>query len=479
MYTQQIKIKILISFALVIFLGGMVHTTMLAQDKTMMFMDIHSQKNQLNPAFQQEYTHLSLNIASGFYLNNSSLTFNDMLTRRTANGISDTYWDFETIDKKLRDKNFLNLGINTTPIFLGLRLNEQWYVNFSASLKNSTHIKFPRSISQIRLGNADLENNKPRTIDLNHYGFDALTYAEYSFGASKKLNSGFTFGAHVKALMGLSAVKTNRFMASIQTADDFSSSELKTDIAMDVSGTWFEVDKLSRVFNTKRSVGDMISGKEDISLRNMGIALDIGFTYTLPNKKWDIYASLVDLGFIRWAHKPQSMISKDRFVFDGAQFSPYIINDDDFDFTDYLKQYADTLGSTIVPVAQRKAFKTALFPKTYVGATYRYSDQLYFNGLFNAILYKDNFLAQATIGTTWLAFKNFGFTGTLSYSNYSLYNLGLGFVFNTDRVQFYMVTDNINSFDIRNSRGVNVAFGVGFYVWKQAAKNKSYPSRTR
>lgn len=442
-------------------------------------MDVHSQTNQLNPAFQQKYSHLSLSIASGVYLNNSSLTFNDMLTRRTVNGINDTYWDFETIDKKLRDKNYLNLGVNTTPIFLGLKLNEQWYINFSVSLKNSTHLKFPRSISQIRLGNADLEHNKPRTIDLNHYGFDALTYAEYSFGASKKLNSGFTVGAHVKALTGLSAVKTNRFLASIETADDFSSSELKTDIAMDVSGTWFEVDKLSRLFDTKKSVSDMISGKDDISLKNMGIALDVGFTYTLPNKKWEVYASLVDLGFISWADKPQSMVSKDRFVFDGAQFSPYIINDDDFDFTDYLKQYADTLGSTIVPVAQRKSFKTALFPKTYIGATYRYSDQLYFNSLINTILYKDNLLTQASIGTTWLPFKNLGLTGTLSYSNYSLYNVGLGFVLNTEIVQFYIVTDNINSFDIRNSRGLNLAFGVSFYVWKEAEKNKSYPSLRR
>ncbi|WP_430935853.1 DUF5723 family protein [Saccharicrinis sp. 156] len=439
-----------------------------AQDRTLYFMDIHPQKNMVNPAFQNDASVLIVGLSASSFFDNSSLTFSDLLTRKTVDGVSEVYWDFESIDKKLRDKNFLYVGGSVSPIFVGLKLNDKWYLNFSASLKNDSYLMYPGSISKLRFGNANLETNSPRTIDLNNYNFKEQSYTEFSFGASKKVNDKFTYGAHIKALMGLSSIKTNHFLASIETSDDFSESILKTDISMNTSGTLFEADKLKRVFNTQIQVDDFLYGKEAFGFKNFGVALDVGITYSLSDKM-DIYASMVDLGFIKWGKSAQQLISNDEFKFSGAYFSPYIVNEDDFDFVDYLKQYADTLSSTVIPDSYSKDYRTNLVPKTYLGASYRYSDKLSFNGLFNSHIYKNGYVAKGTLGATWMPIKRIGLTGTVSYSNFSLYNFGFGFQYKAKSMQVYLVTDNINSLDVWNSRGLNLAFGVHFQVWKGEA----------
>ncbi len=435
----------------------------LAQDKTMYLMGIQPQENILNPAFYENNSFLVLSLSGYAYYDNSSLTVNDMLTTRTENGTKNTYWDFETIDKKLRDENFINIGAGTTPLFIGYNLKESTFLNFSISINNSGYIKLPETISQLRFGNADLENNTPRTIDLNHYGINEISYVQYSFGISKKLSKNFNIGLHVKFLTGISAIRTNRFLASVETSDDFSESLLTTNIQMDVSGPLFESDKLTNVFRQQLGLGEFIAGKGSSSIKNFGTAFDFGFNWEL-NDRIKLHGAINDLGIIRWEKKPQMLISKGEFLYDGIQFTPYNLADEDFSFNDYLQQYADTVLATIIPTTVEESFSTQLYTKTYLGLTYKFSDKLHFDALINSTLNKDATLKRATLGATYAFNSSISLTSSLSYSNFWLYNIGMGILIKKERFQYYLVTDNINAVDLRNTRALNFAFGINYWL---------------
>jgi hypothetical protein len=64
------------------------------------------------------------------------------------------------------------------------------------------------------------------------------------------------------------------------------------------------------------------------------------------------------------------------------------------------------------------------------------------------------------------------FSGSLSYSNYSLYNLGFGVSYKCNGMQVYFVTDNINAIDLRNSKSINFAVGLNILIWKKERLEK-------
>jgi len=467
MYNQVIsKLRILLllfSFVLPILL---ISKKGLAQNKTLYFMDLHPQSNLINPAWHADSSYFIFSPSVHSFVSNSSLTVNNLFTTKTIGSQSDLYWDFETIDKKLKDKNYLDAGVRMTPFFLGLKLKNSWYLNFSTSIVGISYINYPGTISLMRFGNANLETNTPRTIDLNNYYYNELTYSENSVGFSKKVNSKLSLGVNLKTLIGLSAIKTNHFLASVETEHDFSQSQLATDISVNVSGELFNADKVNNVFSSQKNFGKFLFGEKPFSFRNIGLAFDLGFSYQ-PNKKLEISGSILDIGLIDWGLEPQKLVSNDSYLFEGIYFSPYIVTEKDFSFNDYLEQYLDTITRTLIPEVENERFTTWLYPKIYLGVGYQYSPRINFNGLLNTVIYNDIFLINGTLGTNWLVNEKLALSGSISYSNYTLYNLGFGVSYKCDCMQVYFVTDNINAIDLRNSKSINFAVGLNILIWNK------------
>jgi len=437
-----------------------------AQNKTLYFMDLHPQSNLINPAWHADSSYFIFSPSVHSFVGNSSLTVNNLFTTKTIGSQSDLYWDFETIDKKLKDQNYLDAGVKMTPFYVGLKLKNNWYLNFSTSMNGISYFNYPGTISLIRFGNADIETNRPRVIDLNNYDYNELTYWENSFGVSKKVNAKLSLGAHVKTLIGLSAIKTNHFFASVETSDDFSQSLMATDISVNVSGEFFNADKVNNVFSTQKNFGKFLFGEKPFSFKNIGLAFDLGFSYQ-PNEKLELSGSILDIGLIDWGLEPQKLVSNDSYLFEGIYFSPYIVTEKDFSFNDYLEQYLDTITRTLIPEVENEKFTTWLYPKIYLGVGYQYSPKIKFNGLLNTVIYNDIFLINGTLGTNWLVNKKLALSGSISYSNYTLYNLGFGVSYKCDCMQVYFITDNINAIDLRNSKSINFAVGLNILIWKK------------
>ncbi|PID92406.1 MAG: hypothetical protein CSA96_03430 [Bacteroidetes bacterium] len=429
------------------------------------------QANRLNPALQEDYTQLILSASAFACFENSSLTINDLLSSRTENGHTTLYWDFEAIDARLREQNYLKFGAGSTPLYLGLRINNAWYLNFSASIVNSSLFLFPGSIAELRYGNADVETEEPRTIDLNHYDLNELSYASYSFGTVIKPNPDLRMGLRAKALMGLSAIVTNTFLATIETSDDFSSSLLKTDISMNVSGTLFETDRIRKVFRPVTAFSDFFLGKDAVSNRNTGLALDFGFSWR-PGRIWSLEGAINDLGYIHWRKDPQQLVSKGEYLYEGLQFSPYTLTDEEFKFDDYLQRYADTILTTIIPEAESKSFSTPLNTRVYLGSSCKLSRKLSIHALYHARHYAHATLRQGTFSASWTPLKAISLSGSFSYSNYWWNNLGLALILRSDWIEIYFASDNLNTFwNPRDSRGINISLGTNLILWKRNPGN--------
>lgn len=438
-----------------------------AQDKTMYFMGIHPNSNEMNPAIQYNRSLVILNPSLNASFSNSSLTFNKTFTRGTGTQDSLLFWDFSTMGKNLRNTNYIHANISNNLLFAGKKIKNGFYATFGISNKNSIYFTFPKTFVDLRYGNADLANNKPRTIDLNNYSFNGFMYREYSFGLSKAFSEKFSLGIHLKLLRGNVAARTTKFLASIETSDDFSESLLKTDISVNLSAPVLNTEKGDSSINF-----DMASLKDQmlwpyISLKNYGAAIDLGFTYNI-NKKLTVSGSINDLGFINWGAKPQRLSSKGEYLFDGLYFSPENLEGIDTKgyFKDYFKVYTDTINSIFLPKESGVPFKTWLFAKSYFAITYKHNKKISFSTLLKSTFFYDILLVEATAGTTYSPNKTWAFTGTWSYSNYSLYNFGLGILINGKKGQFYAVTDNINSFDTLNSKSVNFVVGLNMFLFQ-------------
>lgn len=453
----------------------------LAQEKTLFFMGIHPQSNLLNPAVSFNYSFFALSFSPDIFVENSTFVYNDLLISRIENNREVLYWDFENIDKKIKDKNFLNGGLSFTPIYFGLELRNTWFFNAHVSVKNTSFFHYPGTISSLRFGNADVETGTPRTIDLNNYSINEQNYIETSVGFSKEISKNVNFGFHVKALTGISNLRTKKFLAEIETANDFSTSTLRTDALVDISGTLFNTDKIEQAVTTNINPVEFLAGKKSVSVKNLGAAFDLGFQFKMGEKITG-FASVTDLGAIRWGNNPQQLISKGEYTFDGLYFSTDLVEEalenDDF-LSDYLEQYTDTIINTFFPETGDNNYTTWLYPQAFLGTSWEINRNFSAHVLMQSKWYPKNILFRSSLGASVsTSNRKLAFSSNVSYSNYTLYNIGFGALFNGRRAQLFVISDNINSINIRNSKGINLAFGINILLWKQAAIKKIKPVET-
>jgi len=449
-------------FAVVFLLGSFAFMYTGAQENTMLFLGIHPQSNQFNPAIQYNKSVIIFSPKLDFSVANTSLTYNKIFDVYHDSKGSILYFDFESMEKNLKQKNVLHSDASVASVFVGKKLKNHFYGSFSYSTRGFVNFTFPNTLTDLRYGNANLETNEPRIIDLNNYFINSLAYQEFSFGISKNYYDKLYVGAHVKFLWGLYALETNQFNASITTNDDFSNSVLNTNIRMNLSGPLVNIDNVENKISLNEDFIQKDLVKSFFSLKNPGVAIDLGFTYKF-NNQLSFFGAVKDVGTIRWGNKPQQLNSQGEYLFDGFYFSTENIAN--FNAEEFFNHYADTLFSTFLPTTNSNAFTTRLFSNAFAGATYKYSPNLIFSGMVKSNLMYETVLFEGTAGATWTPIELLSIAGTWSYNNFSLYNFGLGAVVNLKRIQFYVVTDKLNSIDLVNSKAINFAFGMNWRIY--------------
>ncbi|MFH2142028.1 MAG: DUF5723 family protein [Bacteroidota bacterium] len=381
-------------------------------------------------------------------------------------------YDIDKLIKRLRKVNYIYDETHINLLNVGYQFKNKYYFTFSAQEKIDVKFSIPKDL--IILG---LEGNGQsflgKTANLQGLGFSATYYREFALGASMVINKKLTLGAKPKLLFGqINAWTKSNSITWNTEANDFYymfDVDYELNICQPFYGIKdmyydYENDSMVMELDTLMDMDKPEIKKIVFSGKNPGFAIDLGATYIF-NDKITLYASLIDLGFIRWKDNVNSLKVKGQLYFDGLEVTHYLQDDDSLN-EEVFDNWKDSVIQIFEPEYQPDKYTSFLTPQLYIGGTYQLFEKYNFGFLYRGALFQQRYLSSITLSGTGNIKKWFSATITYSIINNAFMNMGAGVIFKAGPAQFYLVSDNVlapiwpqstRDFNIR--MGINLLFG--------------------
>lgn len=451
-------------------------------NNTKYFLENLPERFRLNPAYQPEYkTFIGIPGLSGIGVsyNNSGFSVESLLRKGKDDSV---YMDVNRFHKALNRRNFMMLNNENTILALGFRAKKGWYWSLDLTQKNDFLFSFNRDIfTFIKNGNAPYVG---QNMDFGRLGLKGSSYLEFAIGLSKKVDDKLTVGGRVKFLRGIANVDTKDSEMSVYTSPDAEHVRLSSKQDIRVSAPLIiGYDKDNFVDWDKVEFNDDKVIRSLLSTRNIGFAMDFGAEYRLQ-ERIKLYASLLDLGFIRWGSNTFSFTQNTTFDWQGGNISNSISSNNPgyVEIGDVFDDLIDSLKDNFRFNDNQGRYTTMLRAKLHLGATYDLNDWLNFGALAKASIVDKAFYPGLTLSANTRVCRNFGasMTYTTMYGNYV--NLGIGFTAKAGPLQLYAVTDNLLATNFTNTRSASFTFGIniltGHKDFKPREKRKGPRTRT-
>lgn len=426
------------------------------QEAQLFFTGLKPQENLINPSVCYDSTVVILSPFASFRVNNNSFGFNDGFIKNSNSG--QKYWDIDYMIENANDRSQLNFDLNYSFLFINKKLKNDLYATFSVSQKNNYNFLIPIDLFKLSKGNVNYQDETVNNFDLNGLSVNSLSYTSFSAGIVKKISQAFTFGTHFNLLKGHYVTQTNKFDALLNTRGDLEETYLEAEINFRQSAP------LMFGFGTTNNIYGINDFPEHFFwhndlLKNLGAAIDFGFTYT-PEDKTTFFGSISDIGFIRWNQNQAQINISGNHSFRGLDISPD--SEGKINIAESFATLMDTLNATFNPQTNESSeFTTYLPAKIYFGMKRKVNERFDLFGIFRANISSFYDEYRYTAGAIYKPKDWLLINLTTSYKNKSFGNLGAGFIFKFRKVQFFVVTENID-FTLFNSRSVNVAAGLNF-----------------
>ena len=455
--------RILLIVWVIITLVGVVK----AQDgnNTSYFLSNLPQRYRLNPAYQPEYkVFVGLPGLSGISVNylNSSFTVEDMLYKLNDS----VYMDINKFYKSLHKRNYLYFNNENSILSIGVKAKE-WYGTFEITQKNDLLFRYNKDLfTFLKYGNIDYPS-----MDFGKLGLNMNSYLEVAFGLSKQVNDKLTVGGRLKFLMGIANVHMTDSELDIVTEDDgtmklHSRQNIKISAPVQIRN-----ERTGRPFPLNEPIDwddfdfdtDNLGVSDFLHAKNPGFAIDLGGEYQL-NERVKLFASLTDLGFIRWGNKDNNynFYQDANFVWEGADFSNSINknNEGHISVDSAFQKITDDLKDNFRLKNQGGVYTTMLSPKLYLGATYQLNRMFDVGGLFRASILDGMFIPSLTASVNGRLIRNISASVSYSMTRGSYVNVGAGLTAKLGPFQLYVETDNLLACNYTNTQSANGRFGI-------------------
>ena len=455
-------------------------TIMAQQNNTMYFMESLPQAKWLNPAVQNE---CKLHIGGAlipitgqvlfpmqYNYGNNGFALKDMIQWDGDSLILPGYkgYDKEQLYNKLRDVNYITNEFHINWLTVGYKYKD-WYFGLDINDKVETRFSFNEDLMRFALeGNGKTFLNE--TANLGDLGVTGTAYTEYALSASKKINDKLTIGLTAKVLFGKMNIWTENSIIDIHTnGNENYPMTVDADLLVHTSQPFVEVTDLyydseadSMVFESKSK--DVNYSDVYWNTKNFGLGFDIGGIYKF-NDKIDFYASLTDMGYIKWKDNTQTFSVKGKYYWDGYNFQPSLTEDEELitETNDSLKKHVIQIFE---PQKNNDAYVSYLTPKAYLGGTYRFNEKIRTGLLLRSAFYQKDWHPSLTVSGNFRLKKWFETTVSYSMINNTYTNIGLGFTAKAKWFQFFMMTDNLwgmiwpqATHNVNFRMGINLVFG--------------------
>lgn len=454
------------------------------QSNTLYFMKKNPQSNLLNPSFQDNCKltvgGLLVNITPVFgqvftplYINynNTSFDYNDIIHKGEGIYQDSLIVDIPNFINNLRKHNYVSLETHLNILSVGYKY-EDFYFSLNVAEKFDFKTNFSRDLLQIPwLGNAHPANlGRFTTMDI---GVNATHYREIGLGASWKYDNKWTFGARAKMLFGMMNIKTHGTGNKWLTDYVFFGYKLSTDTKVNASLPFVEIyynDTTGKI-DSLETIDDFDPIQYALNTKNKGASIDLGVTYNYSDKI-NLYASIIDLGFIRWKDHTLSANDNGTFYFRGVDVSTMANKDDTTSVTQNL---LDTLEQTFRITGNNDFYTSYLTPKVYLGGTYRLTEKLDVGGLARFEMLPKIVSTSLTLSANYVPIKWFSLSASYSIHNNIFYDFGLGFTLKVGPWRMFLVNDNVSGM-IWPQKTRNINWRTGLYLGFGCGKKKDNSS---
>lgn len=410
------------------------------------------QSNQLNPAKFPKNASGYFSFPSMDISLSSPLAYSDVIERRSNDSL---YINLNTALSELHKNNKLAMDMNVPILGFGFAF-EKLHITFSLNARASMSMMFPKDVVNfIANGNAPYLGKSAYFLPENFMG--ATAWTEIALGAGYQINDKLSVGIKPKALFGAANIHTGNSYLSFYTSE---------------SGDMVRVDGL---------VDINASSPEDVSslFGNTGFSIDMGGIYKI-NDKFEVAASVVDLGFISWdkknntAYKTRSGVGS--YEFYGFEWDELWSEEDGIN-ENFLEAIVDTLKNmmqidTLKGIAK---YSTMLPVSLYFNGSYRINEMFKVNAMYRMQIMNKTTYSTFAVSANYYSGEWFEASIGNSIIGKSFFNPGIGVSASLGTVfQIFGLAD-FSSFNVAKAKSFNFQFGINLLF---GAKKKKHSSKS-
>jgi hypothetical protein len=217
-----------------------------------------------------------------------------------------------------------------------------------------------------------------------------------------------------------------------------------------------------------------------LNSKNPGAGIDLGIQYRC-SEKFDLSASIIDLGFISWVNNSNNIDIDRTYRWNGIDVARLISVPTDTSFMNGLSRLniADSiLFSALTPSDKKTITFTPI--KAYLSFNYQLNNKLSFSATSRLSLFNSFITESFMLTGTYSIANNWNIYTGLGYSNRSYFNVPLGFCFMNKRFYASMSVSNIWGLIVPSySRNFGGSFCAGYffntYSHSEKEEMKNFP----
>jgi hypothetical protein len=290
----------------------------------------------------------------------------------------------------------------------------------------------------------------------------------YHFGVQKKITQKFTLGTRFKiynSSLNLTSSNNSGYVYTIPGTTFFYDQYIYSDLKINSSG----IDPYFNNNNNNNSEDNINKTiKRTFLGGSLGLGIDAGFTY-YPKKRIQITASVLDLGFINHTKQIKNYSLQGNYQYVGVNPT--------FEPNSSLENVLDNINEAIPLVENQESYTTIRPLKLNTSIQYafekrkseqcdctsqllEYKSAVGFHFFTRAVISKKPILAFTTYFKRDIT-RNFQIKATYTVDSFTYKNIGLGFSSKIGLVHFYVLADNLLSYqDISKANELSLQFGI-------------------
>jgi hypothetical protein len=463
--------KIFEKFAsvLAVLLGMTFHTS---GQSNLVFYPTHEQFNSsvYNPAFltgERKFTFTIFPIGGMDVSYNDPKLINKMIinvlkgdsanqaSRDVFNGLVKTGLFYQNFESTL-----LSFGYNNPELgsfnFL-IREVEQFQNNFKGTLTRF------------------LTDPDPQTISIGvpqHIPAQLLHYREYSLGYAKEMiRDKLTVGIRAKLYFGKSS-----FMADLAANTSLQNETFHVTTAglinLSAPAKVLLKDGVLQPFVLEDNFS---AGKYLTNAENVGAGIDLGMVYKI-NQQTEFSASMTDLGKINWKNNLKTLNYHGDLVFPDDYINLFSSNNVSLTKKPGFTTQANNNFDLFKVDTTRQAFSTHLPVNFYLGLNYQVNEKLTVGMTDRFIDLKEMNQNSLALLTSYTLNNRLKINSGYAVIGNSFFNIPLGIIYQWNRGQTYIGSDNIFSLFIPSaSNFAGITFGTCFYPFREKNNYEQNP----